>query len=409
MKISIKYGLFIGILILFGGVVNAQTPISLEAALDIALKNNLSIKNEKLKAEYQKSLINTAKMIPSSTIAAEVGQINSIYLDSRLSIGQSMSFPKVYESQKTLYNELWKSSTLNVAINEHELKKQVTQTFYHWVYLQQKRQLLQFADSLYTNFLNRAELRLAKGESNILEKVTAENQLGQINVQLLQLEDDIELTKLRFRYLLNSSDNYLPTFSNYKLILITKPDLEILKAHPSMKFLSQQQQVADAMIEVEKKKLLPTLSFVYNNGSIRGTGADNVVYNGWHRFQSVQVGVGIPIFTTAQKAKINSEKVNKLVVENNYSVGLQQLNNAYLVALGEYNKFQKTVEYYEKTALSNATLINTTAEQQLINGSINYLEWVTLTNQATSIRNDYVEAIKNLNESIIQINSLVNK
>ena len=101
--------------------------------------------------------------------------------------------------------------------------------------------------------------------------------------------------------------------------------------------------------------------------------------------------------------------MNKLVVENNYSVGLQQLNNAYLVALGEYNKFQKTVEYYEKTALSNAILINTTAQQQLINGSINYLEWVTLTNQATNIRNDYIEAVKSLNESIIQINSLINK
>jgi len=76
---------------------------------------------------------------------------------------------------------------------------------------------------------------------------------------------------------------------------------------------------------------------------------------------------------------------------------------------GTGNKFNKTVEYYEKTALSNAILINTTAQQQLINGSINYLEWVTLTNQATNIRNDYIEAVKNLNESIIQINSLINK
>ncbi len=387
---------------------NAQTPISLEAAIDMALKNNLSIKNEKIRAEYQKSIIGTAKMIPSSTIALEAGQINSVYMDSRLSLGQSFSFPKVYESQKNYYTELWKNSTLSIASTEHELKKQVSQAYYHLVYLQQKRQLLQFADSLYTTFLNRAELRLAKGESNILEKVTAENQLGQINVQLRQIGEDIELLKLRFQYLLNTSSNLIPINGPYKLQLANKASVDVLKEHPSLKLLSQQQQIAEASIDVEKKKLLPTLSLNYNNGSIRGTGADNVIYNGWHRFQSVQVGVGIPIFATAQKAKINSEKVNKLVAESNYEVGLQSISNAYQTALGEYNKFLKTVEYYEKTALSNANLINTTAQQQLINGSINYLEWVTLTNQATSIRNDYVEAIKNLNDSIIQLNSLVN-
>ncbi|AFK03726.1 heavy metal efflux pump, CzcA family [Emticicia oligotrophica DSM 17448] len=394
------------LLLLAGASANAQKPVSLESAVEIALKNNLSVKNEKIKAEYQKSLINTAKMIPTTNIAAEVGQINSIYLDSRLSLGQTLSFPKVYESQKNYYNELWKSSTLSIALTEHELKKQVGQVYYHWVYLQQKRQLLQFADSLYKAFLNRAELRFAKGESNILEKVTAENQLGQINVQLKQVEDDEALTRLRFQYLLNSAENFVPANNSYKLSLKNQPIIDVLKEHPSLKFLSQQQQIADAAIDIEKKKLLPTLSMVYNNGSIRGTGADNVVYNGWYRFQSVQVGMGIPIFATAQKAKINSEKVNKLVAESNYEVGLQTLNNAYLTALGEYNKFTKTVEYYEKTALNNANIINGTAQQQLINGSINYLEWVTLTNQATTIRNDYIEAIRNLNQSIIQINSL---
>jgi cobalt-zinc-cadmium resistance protein CzcA len=186
-----------------------------------------------------------------------------------------------------------------------------------------------------------------------------------------------------------------------------KNDIESLKEHPTMKFLSQQQQIADAMIDVEKKKLMPTMALSYNNGSIRGTGADNKNYGGFYRFQSIQVGFGIPIFTAAQKAKINSEKVNKLVAESSYRVGLQSLNTAYRTAIIEHEKFQKTVEYFEKTALNNSTLISTTAQQQLLNGSINYLEWVTLINQATAIKNDYIEAIKNLNESAIQINYLV--
>jgi len=408
MKILLKYGLYLCLLILWTQSANAQTPIKLQSAIDVALKNNLSIKNEKLKADYQKSLISTAKMLPSANISGEFGQINSIYADTRFGMGQSFSFPKVYESQKNLYNEHWKSSELNVKMTEQILKKQVTQTFYQLLYLQQKSQLLQYADSLYAAFYNRAELRLAKGESNVLEKVTAENQLGQIRVQLAQLKQDLEVQQLHFQFLLNSTTPFVPLESSFKMSVNYKADIESLKEHPTIKFLSQQQQIADAVIDVEKKKLMPTISLNYNNGSIRGTGADNKVYGGFYRFQTIQVGVGIPIFTVAQKAKINSEKVNKLIAESSYSVGLQSLNFDYRSAMIQYEKFQKTVEYFEKTALNNSTLIGTTAQQQLVNGSINYLEWVTLINQATAIRNEYIEAVKSLNESTIQINYLVN-
>ena len=386
---------------------NAQTPITLQSAIDIALKNNLSIKNEKLKVDYQNSLINTAKMLPTTNISGEFGQINSIYVDTRFGLGQSFSFPKAYESQKNLYNEHWKSSELNVKMTEQMLKKQVIQTFYQLLYLQQKNQLLQFADSLYVAFYKHAELRLAKGESNVLEKLTAENQLGQIRVQLSQLKQDLEVQKLHFQFLLNSTTPFTHLESSFKMTVSYKVDIQSLNEHPTMKFLSQQLQIADAIIEVEKRKLLPTLSLNYNNGSIRGTGADNKVYGGFYRFQSIQVGVGIPIFTAAQKAKINSEKVNKLVAESSYSISLQSLNTAYRTAIIEYEKFQHTVEYFEKTALNNSAVLSSTAQQQLVSGNINYLEWVTLTNQATAIRNDYIEAIRNLNESAIQINYLI--
>jgi cobalt-zinc-cadmium resistance protein CzcA len=405
-KITPKVAI-IALILAFGSSANAQTSINLQSAIDVALKNNLSIKHEKLRVDYQKSLINTAKMLPSANISAEMGQINSIYADTRFGLGQSFSFPKVYESQKNLYNEHWKSSELSVKMTEQMLKKQVTQTFYQLLYLQQKSQLLQFADSLYAAFYKRADLRLAKGESNILEKLTAENQLGQIRVQLSQLKQDLDVQQLHFQFLLNSTTPFMPSESSFKMPVSYKVEMEALKEHPNMQFLSQQQQIADAAIEVEKKKLMPTMSLNYNNGSIRGTGADNKNYGGFYRFQSIQVGVGIPIFTAAQKAKINSEKVNKLVAESSYSVGLQNLNIAYRTAIIEHEKFQKTVDYFEKTALNNSTLISSTAQQQLVNGSINYLEWVTLINQATAIRNDYIEAIKNLNESAIQINYLV--
>jgi cobalt-zinc-cadmium resistance protein CzcA len=72
-------------------------------------------------------------------------------------------------------------------------------------------------------------------------------------------------------------------------------------------------------------------------------------------------------------------------------------------------KNQQRVEYYETTALKNASVILQTAQQQFRNGDINYLEWVLLTNQAIAIQSEYSDAVKNLNQSIIEINSLTNQ
>jgi len=57
--------------------------------------------------------------------------------------------------------------------------------------------------------------------------------------------------------------------------------------------LKHQQQIAEAVIKVEKAKLLPDLSLGLFSTSIKGTGPDNVYYPSSHRFQSVQIGVGI--------------------------------------------------------------------------------------------------------------------
>ena len=392
-----------------GSIATAQTPITLKAAVDTALKNNLLVKNEQLKAQYQQLLINTSGAMPKTMIVADAGQINSIYTDTKFGITQSFSLPKVYTRQKELLQAEWKNSLLNVSVKEALLKKQVAQVYYLIVYMQQKSRLLLDVDSLYAAFYKKAELRLAKGESNVLEKASAEAQLGQVGLQLIQLRQDMEILQLQFQLLLNTTTWLVPEYKDYKYELTAMADTASLKNHVTMRVIQQQQDIASATIEMEKSRLLPDLSVGYNNTSIKGTGADNKTYGSSRRFNSVQVGVGIPIFAKAQKVKINSAKFSKQLAANNYAVGLQSLQSEYQVALAQYNKYHQTVEYFETKALKNATLITTTANQQLATGNINYLEWVQVINQATTVKNDYVEAVKSLNESIIQLNYFTNQ
>ena len=62
--------------------------------------------------------------------------------------------------------------------------------------------------------------------------------------------------------------------------------------------------------------------------------------------------------------------------------------------------------YFETIGLKNADLIFKAANQQFLNGEIDYLKWAFLVNQSIDIQSNYYDALNNLNESIIQINYL---
>ncbi len=387
----------------------AQVTISLQAATDSAIKNNLSVKNEKLRAEYHQKLIQTSKTIPRTNVFGEFGQMNSFFVDSKMGISQTISFPKVYINQKAYLNEEWKSSVLHIAVKEAVLKKQVAQVYYSLLYLKEKKKILLKNDSLYSEFLRKATQRFDKGESNILEKTTAENLHGQIGWQLSQLQQDMELQQIQFQLMLNTTRFFVPDEQEFKLNLVLNDDTAMLHAHPAMQYLKQQQQIAIAETQEEKSKLLPDIIFGYNLMSMKGDGADNKTYNSSPQFHSVQLGLGIPLFTSSQKAKINAAQIKEVVVANEYEINLKNFHAAYRSEIAQYHKYSEAIRYFETTALRNADIIANTANKQFINGEINYLDWVLLVNQAISIQSDYIESVKNRNTSILEINSFIIK
>ncbi len=391
------------------GQTQAQKPIDLKSAIDTALKNNLLVKNERLRSEYQQKMIKTAASVPQANVMGEYGQINSYYNDNRIGVSQSFNFPTVYANQKSLLTEEWKTALLNVSLKESDTRRIVRQIFYSYLYLKEKEELLLKNDSVYGSFLEKANQRFSKGESNVLEKTTAETQRGNIGIQLKQLKLDLEMVGLQFRLILNTTTFYVPDQSDLKMSLVLSLDSSVVDQHPFLKVIEQQKRVSEVNQRLERSKLLPDLNLGYYNMTMKGSGADNKIYTSSSRFQSVQVGVGIPLFFGAQRSKINAAKIGRSIAENNYLQERSFLKTQYKSLLARYQANVSTVNYFENTALKNARLILETANKQFVNGEINYLDWVMLTNQAIGIESDYLDAVKNFNETIIQINFLISK
>ncbi|OAQ41817.1 acriflavine resistance protein B [Pedobacter psychrophilus] len=381
----------------------AQEKITLNAAIDSALQNNLSLKGGKLKAIGLEQQIGTAWNIPQTSVNYEYGKFNSNQNDDRLFINQSIKFPTIYTAQKSINNLDWQRELAVVSLKENELKKQVSLVFSQLIYLREKKKLLQESDEIFSSFLKKAELRLQFGESNILEKTTAASQRGEISIQLKALVYDEKVLMLQFQRIIHSAKAYVPEAENFKLELPFMMDSNLIAQHPSISILEKATKVSEAQLKLERNKLLPDLLLGYNNMSIYGTGNPN------QRFESLQFGIGIPLFFSSQKASIKATKALISFNENSLKDGFEGIEMVYLQENESYQKNLQVVDYYEKVALKNADIIAKTANEQFSNGEINYLNWVILINNALVIKDQYLVSVNHLNENIINLQSLINK
>lgn len=394
------------ITLLVFGIGYSQNPISLENAIKKALKNNLNIKNGELKINYQDQLKKSAVALDPLNISAEIGQMNSVYVDNRFSVNQTIRLPKFYNAQKTLLLEEWKNSLLTLDLQKWQIKKEISLIFNEINYFNEKKILLKKADSIFTQYYSRAELRLKKGESNLLEKATAENLRSQAEMQLKALEKDREISILKLSLLINDGNLYQSENKKYEILDLEYQNPEHTANHLILKQLEQEKNIQTAKLLTEKSKLTPSFNLAYNNMTMYGTGADNKFYERSSRFHSGMIGVGIPVFNSAQKSIIEAQKINQQIAENNYQLGLANLKNQFAQVFGQYQKLNSEVNYYQKTGLKNSESILKTANNQYSNGEINYLEWTLLVTQAFEIQNNYIDRLKELNDKAIELNAL---
>ena len=388
------------------GIGFSQTPISLEIAIDKAFKNNLNIKSGTLRIDYQNKMQKSAVIIDPLNISAEIGQMNSFYVDNKFSVSQTIRLPKFYNAQKTVLMEEYKNSLLHLDLQKWQLKKEISLVYNELNYFNEKKKLLKKADSIFTQYFQRADLRLKKGESNLLEKATAENLRSQAEMQLKSLEKDREISIQKLSFLINDGTFYQNENAKYGILNLENLNAEYAGNPLILKQLEQEKNIQNAKLLAEKAKLSPSLNLGVNSMTMKGNGADEKYYNGTHRFQSGFVGVGIPVFNSAQKSVIEAQKVNQLIAENNYQLGLINLKNQYLQNLRQFQKLNDEISYYQKTGLQNSESILKTANNQYFNGEINYLEWTLLVTQAFEIQNKYIDRLKETNDKIIEINSL---
>ena len=413
-KVKIGSAVVIAIFCLSSLKANAQQNLSLPDAINKALKDNLEIQSEQLNIKSSAALKKSLFELPKTEIQYQYGQYNSINKDNGLSIQQNIPFPTVYSAKAGLYKAEFEGAELKGNAKINEVRTRIRSLFYQMQYLRNVNVKLNSLDSLYSNFVSASEVRYKSGESNLLEKATAESKRGQLTILKTQFEREYSEVYLSLKSLLNLRDEFvlIPEADTLIFNFTELTDSSLLNENPQLKLIFQEALIAEKTKQVESANVLPEFSIGYNNQSIIGfqnVNGSEVYYDSDKRFTGFNFGVNIPLTFFSSSSRIKSYKFRQQSLVKEAEKMKTDIVVHFRNALNKYDQSRSVYSYYRSTGLNNSDVVINTANVGLKSGEIGYIEYLNALQTATDIQLAYLNAVNQMNQSVINLNYLLNK
>lgn len=390
-------------------VFSQANALSIDKAIEEALKNNASIKAANFEFASQKQLQKTSFDLPKTEVVLLYGQYNSYPKnDNNITISQSIPF-SAFGSQGALNRALTTSSEIEKSVTENEIVYQVKQTYYQLAFALARHKLLLRQDSIYEGFLKSATLRHSTGETNLLEKTTAEAQRNEARNQLRQNEGEIRQLQSQLKIIVNLQS--LPDVTTSGLsALPLENTLDTLgyKGNPTLRYMYQQIEVSQNQKRLQAAKFAPDLIVGFFSQTLIGgpTSETGNIATSSDRFTGFQLGVSLPLWFIPHQARVRSMEYDRQAAESNYNFHQTSFQGQLNRAIQQLNINKNSLDYYTSSGLPNSDLILKQSQTAYREGEIGYAEYLLGIRNAISIQEGYLKTLNDYNQSIIYIEYL---
>ncbi len=374
--------------------------LTLPQAIETATRQSLLLRGSSLEVQGQRALVSGAFDPTRTIVEAQFGQTQARNNDYILGATQTLALPSYYRAQKEVYQSATGAAERRLDLRRNDLVAGVKQAYYQLLFDTQLLTLLRRQDSLYQNATRAATIRYKTGETNRLEQVSADTRAQSVRLRQFTVRAAILAHQRALQLLLNvdrpiAIDTTQPLRRDLPAGLI-RLDTSLTNT-PVLALLQQERAVSRQQTLLEQQRLKPDVILGYQNQSILREAGFNIV----------QAGVGIPIFSKGVKARITAARINEQIAENNLTYTQTQVSGQVAILQQNAETLRQALAYFEGSALVQARLIQSTALKSYRAGEIDYVEFFTNIQQAYVIEEQYLDALFNYSQLVIQLEQIL--
>ena len=372
----------------------AQKSLTEQEAIEAALKNSAALRASDLVIRQNNELLKSAKNIKNPDVIME----SPTGLFYTIGVTQTMDYPTVYKKQSLLQKQQIILSKKERGVTENDIKFRVKSQYLILQYSESLVKLFGVEDSLYAQISQGSSRQFEAGQIDYLAKTFAESQFGEVRNKLNQSQADVQTSIRQLQQLMGISEN-ITTTTLQKEATISSVNLEdnALAESPTISVFKQSEIINQNLIELEKAKALPGLIVGYFNQGLRDTPA-------YLRFR---IGLSVPLWQGQYKSRIKAAQTGFEIAQERTNVQKQAISVDLRQALGDNQKYRQALDYYETQGLKQSEEIITTATRLFKAGQNDYVSFLRTLNDAYTIRQRYIEALRNYNQTQLNINYLL--
>lgn len=381
------------VLLLMVPSAHAQQPvsISLDEAVKIALTKSPEMTLAQERIDQQAALKPTAFNLqnPDLVFEAPAGQ------GFRPGVLQIIDYPGIYTAQSQAQKSKIEIAKTERAVSSNNLVYRVRTAYFQLQYLILRTKLLQSQDSVFDDIIKVNEVRYRVGQISSLEKLNGESQYKRILFNLKISRSELQNVKYQFNLLLGRPNDTLYTPNEalkkfeHSLITTTTIDTSHVTNNPLMEYSRSQEVYSQHFLKVEKRKRLPGVVLGFLNQGSYGVPI---------------AGITLPLWQWTYQANINAAQKGLEMAQTQKTITSYQLNTEYAKALTTFAQHKDNLNYLETIGLAEADEVLRSSRESFRLGSITYYQFIQNLELSYTIRQNYLETLRNYNQSI---NSLI--
>lgn len=397
-----------GLALLPQTVLSQTRKVSLQECINMALVKNPQMQVSNKSVERAKALQGTAWEIDKTELSLSQDPTSGGSPDNALSLSQSIEFPTYYIARHKQLKAETQAERSKAAVVRLSLENDVKAAYYQAVYQAEKLRVLESQDSLLAQYRTLAEKRYKAGETRQLELLSAERLQRENKMEVLAAHNELETVQLLLSRLVGSVETVEPKEDSL-LPLDWKQASYNYSQTPDGQYSADRLKVSEQAVRVAKNGFAPSLSLSLRNQLVISSwnpyDQDRSRFDGGN-FMGFEVGVGIPLFYGATRAKVKAARKEREMIALEIKEQEQLRQQEYLSALSRMNAAYVRYTYFNEEGRERSDKM---AEQGLLEysqGEISYLEYMNVLQESIDLRLKRASALNDYNQCVLVMEKL---
>ena len=387
------------------------TKMTLEQCFQLADKQNLTMQAGRKSIERAKVMEGTAWDVDKTEIAFGQNPASSGDTDNALAFSQGIEFPTVYTARRGQLKAETQAEKSRLDVTNQQIKLEIASAYYAMLYQTHRLSILQRQDSILDRYCDVAEKRYKAGEARQLEFLTAERLRNENHLEMVNVKSVAENKQLELMALLNTDQPVLPAESY--LIALESPVSGTFNYQQTADAQYQQDRLKalDKEVKCAKTGYAPSLSLTLRTQALISS------WDPYHidrqrftegNFFGFEIGVGVPLFYGATKAKVKAAKKDREVAELEMQQERREKERDYRLGYNRFQNAAKRMAYYNGENISKAKDIVRLSTAEYESGEISYVEYANALQEAIDMGMKHADVINEYNEAALALLGLSN-